>query len=639
MGRASDARWRPCAAERRWLRSVTEAADAAAVPAVVTMAAVARALAESGRSDLDPSRLRLGALAGGAGGPGAIDAIDVAPPPPAVPAPDVVGRCYELLLTDRARRAEGSHYTPATVADRLCAIALGGRRGALGPFGTSLLGARPTVCDPSCGGGAFLLAAARALHASGLPRARVVSELVWGLDRDPAAVAVSELALVLWSGTTPGEHLGVADTLTAGDEAWPAAPPAGFDAVVGNPPFQNQRERASARTAADHAALRARYGDAVGPYADTAALFLLAAMGLARPGGRVVLVQPQSTLSSRDAAAVRRAVLGRATLEGLWVAGEPVFGAATLVCAPVLRVAGSTGAAPALGAAPAPAPVPASATVALWAGRSVRPVRPAAVSVEDLGRWPTWSPLAATTGGTPEVDLDAGPGRLGDHAGATAGFRDQFYGLAGVAVDRRDADDERLLPRLVTCGLLDAGWCAWGERAARFARRSWSAPRVDRDALARAGEGTLGRWVEARLRPKILVATQTRVVEAAVDRHGAWVPSTPVLSVEPAPGWLWRLGAVLLAPPVSAWALRAYGGAALGADTIKLSARQVLEIPLPRRRGPWAEATVALRELAACTDGASRRDRLVAMGATMTDAYGCDEDVLRWWEARLPGRG
>ena len=42
--------------------------------------------------------------------------------------------------------------------------------------------------------------------------------------------------------------------------------------------------------------------------------------------------------------------------------------------------------------------------------------------------------------------------------------------------------------------------------------------------------------------PKVVVATQTRVVEAAVDPTGEWIPSTPVVSVHADPdelcGWL-----------------------------------------------------------------------------------------------------
>jgi hypothetical protein len=87
------------------------------------------------------------------------------------------------------------------------------------------------------------------------------------------------------------------------------------------------------------------------------------------------------------------------------------------------------------------------------------------------------------------------------------------------------------------------------------------------------------------------------------------------------------VAAVLAAPPVSAWAAANYAGVALAADAIKLSARQVLEVPLPADRRRWAAAAVALR------DG-----DLLGAGALMTTAYGADDAVFEWWRGRLPGQ-
>ena len=109
-----------------------------------------------------------------------------------------------------------------------------------------------------------------------------------------------------------------------------------FDAVVGNPPFLNQLERATVRRAAAAACRSTRIA---GPYTDTAWLFLVVARQLVRSGGRAVLVQPQSLVAARDAAPVRDAIGD--TLEGLWWCDELLFDASVRVCAPVL---GSTSA-------------------------------------------------------------------------------------------------------------------------------------------------------------------------------------------------------------------------------------------------------------------------------------------------------
>ena len=61
----------------------------------------------------------------------------------------------------------------------------------------------PAVCDPACGDGAFLLAAAELLLERGLPRDVVARDLLWGCDIDPAAVAATRGAIVAWSASIP----------------------------------------------------------------------------------------------------------------------------------------------------------------------------------------------------------------------------------------------------------------------------------------------------------------------------------------------------------------------------------------------------------------------------------------------------
>ncbi|MEY2461565.1 MAG: hypothetical protein QOG30_3395 [Acidimicrobiaceae bacterium] len=476
------------------------------------------------------------------------------------------------MLSPARRRELGAFYTPADVAERLVAIALDGLRGT------------PLVCDPSCGDGAFLLAAGRALEGRGIPRDRIARDLLWGIDVDPAAVDAAAVAIAEWAGVSPGDHVLVGDGLA--DAGWSGR----FDAVVGNPPFLNQLERATVR---NHTT---RWSAAGGPYADTAFLFLLAAIDLARAGGRIVLLQPQSLAAARDAAAIRDAVLDAAALVGMWTCDEFVFDASTRACAPVVVRGGHQ-----------------PDRIARWRDRGVEPAAPVA-----WARDATWSRLLVRRDEAPPVRL-GGPDHLGQLVSATAGFREQFYGLVPYVVDASDADD-RAFPRLVTCGVIDPGRCAWGERSLRFAGQRWHHPRID---LAAMPDGPLRRWVVDRVVPKVVLATQTKVLEAAVDVAGAWVPSTPVIAVHAPPGELFRVAAVLLAPPVSAWATATYAGVALTADAIKLSARQVLEIPLPTNEAAWARAAAAI----------AAGDVLEA-GRLMTSAYGCDGDVTQWWANR-----
>lgn len=498
-------------------------------PRARSLARLASGLAAGAGIELPPS-LRLWELAGGR------------PAAPAVPSADpaaALGDALEAALTGDERR-QGAHYTPAAVAEHVAALALAGVDPA----------SRPAVVDPACGAGALLLAVGRQLVAGGAPVEVVARDLLWGADLDPMGAAVTESAIALWSGGVPPApgHVVVADTLRVGRAAWPAAPAGGFDAVAGNPPFQGQLARTTVRGRADRAALQERFGPAVTPYVDTAALFLLAAVDLARRGARVALVQPQSTAASRDAGAVRAALAERGRLVDLWAPREHLFAARVHVCVPVIEVG---------------------------AGEPV----------------PDWVALVATARGVPEVSLGAGP-VIGDVADVVAGFRDEYYGLVGHV---REVAGVPAAP-LVTSGLIDVGAVAWGERPVRFARQRWARPDVDLTAL-RAASPRSAAWADRVRQPKVVVATQTRIVEAAADHGGTWIPCTPVISVLPREGTtvgVALLAALLDAPPISAWVARRAAGSALSADAVRLSAGLVGAVPLPPDERAWSAAAGAL---------------------------------------------
>jgi hypothetical protein len=387
-----------------------------------------------------------------------------------------------------------------------------------------------------------------------------------------------------------------------------------FDVVLGNPPFLNQLATATSRS-----------GTSVlggGPYADVAVEFLALALRLARvDGGRIGLVLPASVLATRDAAPVRRHVLDTASLEGLWWVAERVFDAAirTIV---VSLCRGTT-----------PGPVRRWTGVPPTAAPATEP--PSA----DDG---TWGPLVADLLGIPPVTLPTDGTRIGDVASALAGFRQHFYGLAPYVADRAPrpplADDEA---PLVTTGLIDPGGCAWGHRPARFAGAVLARPVVDLAALA-TGDPRLAAWVRARRVPKVVVASQTPVVEAAVDAGGRWVPSVPLVALIPrgsaatsgdAAGHLWHLGAALCAPPLSAWAAARCLGAALSPGAIKLRPDELLDLPLPTGvTGSRRLAAAAERLRAGDVHGCAERAMV---------AYGIDDpSLLAWWRARArPPRG
>jgi hypothetical protein len=480
------------------------------------------------------------------------------------------------------RRARGAVFTPESVARHLIEVALDGRD------------ASQSVCDPAAGDGRLL-----------------------GLVRDRLGPVVRCFGADVCEQVPPGldASWAVADTLARGKAVWPDAPAEGFDLVIGNPPFRGQLQRETSLSAHERGAVTAELGDVAKGYADTAAMFLVRACEMAAPNGRVAMIMPLSYLAARDAAASRRRVLELATLEGLWVAPGRVFPDADVrVCALILDRGG-----------------PRRRAVRRWVGERFDPIDPVEVDNDELARCSTWSHLAAAAFGVPEVHLDGGR-HLGELVEVTAGFREQFYGLAPLVVDHPGDGTTPDLAPLVTSGLIDPGAVAWGRRSARIAGVSWQRPAVPLERLEPGS--ALRRWVEQRLRPKIVIATQTRVVEAAPDPDGRWIPSTPVLAAHVAGDDLWRALAVLLAPPITAWVRARYGGAALSIDAIKLSARQVAELPCPTDTTRWQRAADLLCS-AHAGDGIDRRV-LIDAGRVMTQAYGCEADITAWWVERLP---
>lgn len=433
------------------------------------------------------------------------------------------------------------------------------------------------VVDPACGGGVFLLAAAERMVALGVDPDVAVGRLQ-GCDLDETAVAVTEAALWWWAarhGVDAEPVVALSDALLA------PFGPAG--AVVGNPPFLGQLRSATTVDAERRRVLQDRHGDAVRPYTDPAWLFALAAVEQVVAGGHVALVLPQSFLAARDAQVVRDRIDGSADLVHTVVDDGRAFTAGVEVCAPILR----------------------------------RRTTPAAPGND-------WVGALADAVGVPAV-VPGRHGTLGELATVHAGFRDEFYGLVEAV---SEADGASSGPRLVTAGGIDP--CRLLARGQRFAGRRWVDPVVDVASL----QGRCARWADVQSAPKLLVATQTRVLEAVADPDGALLGSVPVLCVRPHdPDLLWHLLAALHAPAATAWLFRRSAGTALSADACRPTKALLDALPVPLAGPAWDRAAEAAR---AATDG----DVDVAEVARLADlALGLrSPDVVAWWESRRPRR-
>ncbi len=133
-------------------------------------------------------------------------------------APDMLGRVFEGVMAPDERRASGTYYTPAAlvheliaegvaalVSERLaCSRAEAERRLADGEAAARRVVSRLRILDPAVGSGAFLLGALEQLSAVGpangsaaAVRRRVLQRNLFGVDRNGAAVRLTELRLWL----------------------------------------------------------------------------------------------------------------------------------------------------------------------------------------------------------------------------------------------------------------------------------------------------------------------------------------------------------------------------------------------------------------------------------------------------------
>ncbi len=545
----------------------------------------------------------------------------------------------------------------------------------------------------------------------------------------------------------------------------------GFDVVVGNPPFLNQLGAGTARSVERVKILRERGLVGTAAYTDEASAFFVLGLGLVGGGGgmeekrrpppsaktqtpppeargrskigigrgdglnrpveeegggsadeewkkservwksgRVCMVQPQSVVATRGGEWMRSKAAEFGRLESIWVSNEHVFGDASVYTCVACVVVGEKEDLPQRSQREEGDE---GGKVRRFSGGDFVEHEAIAISGEAFGELPTWSSIVAVTMGVPEVGI-VSDGVVGDVAAATADFRDEYYGLVGKLVEDAVCEDREGSPGVLTTGLIDLGVNHWGSKATRIHKRKWEGPRVCASGIV--GDERLSKWVDARRVEKVVVATQTKVVEAFVDFSGDFVVLTPMISVvvkdedtacrrrssrgtrlktvsrgtlgqkrpdcaedgesgHPVNMDVWMVGAAIGSPVCSAFAMRFFGGAAMHADALKMSARQVLELPLPGDLGLWEEGaglfegvhlacqdqektpSVAARHLPRKPGGGGEEcyadtsgspgeekegkyaDALVAFGEVMCGAYGVvgeeRDGLMGWWLGRL----
>jgi hypothetical protein len=275
------------------------------------------------------------------------------------PSPEAFAVAAEALVRRGATESDGVVFTPPAVARFMAAIGISEilaeppdegspRAEALAALLAS--GRLPRrladrlaslrILDPAGGTGAFLLASARILEsglrdrADGGLRARIVSEQLASVERDPESVLFCRLALVLYLLEGEGRRPGVPDlpdlssTIVHGDsltDEYRSESPAdrlfgtgspgsrllpfrqeSFDLVLANPPYVRQEriERAAKRAIHDRFSRDTGYG--FNRRSDLFVYFFGLLPHVLRPEGRAVVISSNSWLNAGYGLGLRR---------------------------------------------------------------------------------------------------------------------------------------------------------------------------------------------------------------------------------------------------------------------------------------------------------------------------------------------
>lgn len=149
---------------------------------------------------------------------------------------DLLGKLYETMIHKKQRKLSGEYYTPNWLASLIITKSIG-------MLEELSIGDLPTVLDPACGSGTFLVHSINILSKRTLDLKEILNSVI-GFDINPMAVTISKtnyILALLRLGLIPTEELEINIPVYNVDAVF-FEPSLTFDLVVGNPPWVTLRD-------------------------------------------------------------------------------------------------------------------------------------------------------------------------------------------------------------------------------------------------------------------------------------------------------------------------------------------------------------------------------------------------------------
>ena len=510
------------------------------------------------------------------------------------PPVELLGQVYEGLQSRFQKRSGGIFYTPIAIADYV--------------VDQTIATPMPRILDPACGGGIFLLRAYQKLidrleHPSFEQRMYLLQKCIYGVDIDPQAVAIAQVALLLKSVEGLSE---LPPNLDSGRSLFPhlnqnlqcgnavIQPDAEvlqsdqFDVVIGNPPYLDAEQMTLLHPDWRQYCTQ-HYRSARGNW-DLFCVFIERAIDLCRAGGFTSLVVPNKLISANYAAQARSLLAKENQLLSLRDYSHLSLFAASVY--PIVYVV-----------------------------RKQAPIRSTLVRYEVMGaqvqetRWLSYShflsdrlPWLLTTSAQPQdlLRLQQLPTLASIAQVSGAATVAEAYALQPFIVEAEDCPNA---PRFVNSGTIDRYSLLWGEKLLRYLGATF-----DRPVVRLPVDPLLHKRLQQVRQPKLIVAGMTRQIECAADLEGVIWPGKSTCVIRAiALDDLRYLLALLNSKVVNCYFTNLFQGNRLQGGYLRIGPPQLRQIPLP-----------ALSNRSAC----QRRDRLIALTQQRLETLKSQRDRL-----------